>query len=127
MMVRYYGEALMKANAGLDERLVTKALVHWLDIADDGGLERLSDYRYPEPDEAHPCGLKAMERKIARARRDADPAPVFALVHGYGPVDDFRRRLQAASRAAPDGFWVNRYGYLSDEKLAVIREIAQGE
>ena len=126
MMVRFYGEALLKANPGLDERLLARALVHWLDIADDGGLERLSDYRYPEPHEAHPCGLKAIERKIVRAQKDAGAKPVLALAHGYGPADDFRRRLQAASRASRHGFWVNRYGYLSDEKLAVIREIAQG-
>lgn len=125
MMLRFYGDALLEANPGLDEAKLVKALVTILDIADDSS-PRLGDYSYPGPDEPHPCSSEAISRKLETARAAAGTTPVFALAHGYGPVDDFRRRLQAAGRAAPDGFWVNRYGYLSDEKLAVVREIAQG-
>lgn len=123
MMVRFYGDALMKANSGLDEGLLVKALVRILDIADDGGLPNLADYHYPEPDEPHPCGTAALERKVSLAQRAAGETPVFALAHGYGPVDDFRRRLMAANRASQHGFWINRYGYLSNEKLEVIKQL----
>lgn len=94
-----------------------------LDIADDDGLPHLADYHYPEPNEPHPCGTLALERKIRQAQAAAGETPVFALAHGYGSVDDFRRRLTAASQASRHGFWVNRYGYLSDEKLQVVREV----
>ncbi len=124
MMMRFYGDALLAANPGLDEARLVKALVRLLDIADDGGLPHLADYHYPEPDEAHPCGSGAMARKIVAARKAAGTMPVYALAHGYGTATDFRRRLEAAHRASPDGFWVNRYGYLSDEKLAVIRSVS---
>ncbi len=50
-------------------------------------------------------------------------AKVYALVHGYGPLDDFKRRLQLVADSPVDGVWINRYGYLSDEKLDAIREI----
>jgi hypothetical protein len=125
MMLRFYGDALVEANAGLDEKLLVRVLVHLLDIADDGGLPHLKDYHYPEPDEPHPCGTQALSRKIKQAQLSAGDTPVFALAHGYGPPEDFRRRLAAAHQAGMHGFWVNRYGYLSDEKLSIIREVAR--
>ena len=48
--------------------------------------------------------------------------PVYALAHGYGPADDFARRMKVAWNASPHGVWLNRYGYLSDEKLKIIGE-----
>jgi hypothetical protein len=126
MMLRFYGEALREANPGLDERLLVRALVRILDIADDEGLPRLADYAYPEPDTPHPAGTEAMKRKIRQAQREAGDTPVQVLAHGYGPVDDFRRRLVAARDAGPHGFWVNRYAYLTGEKLSVIGEVARG-
>lgn len=127
MMLRFYGDAILKANAGLDEKLLVRALVRVLGIADDGGLPHLADYHYPEPDEPHPCGTRALGRKIEHAQKEAGDTPVFTLAHGYGPAEDFRRRLKAAHEAGKHGFWVNRYGYLSDEKLAIIRDVAAAE
>jgi hypothetical protein len=100
-------------------------LVRLLDIADDAGRPHLSDYRYPEPDEPHPAGLKAQSRKIRQAREEASATPVFALAHGYGPTADFRRRLEVAWAASGGRVWINRYGYLSDEKLEAIGAICR--
>ena len=123
MMLRFYGDEILAANAGLDEKLLVRALVRMLEIADDDGLPNLADYHYPEPNEPHPCGTRALGRKIEQAQTEAGDTPVFALAHGYGPASDFRRRLLAAHQAGKHGFWVNRYGYLSDEKLGIIREV----
>lgn len=123
MMVRFYGDALLEANAGLDEKLLVRVLVRLLDIADDEGLPHLTDYRYPEPDEPHPCGTEALQRKIRQTQSSAGQTPVYALAHGYGSVEDFRRRLTAAHQASRHGFWINRYGYLSDQKLEVVRQV----
>jgi hypothetical protein len=122
MMLRFYGDQLLAANRGLSDSLLGQVLVRLLDIADDRGLAKATDYHYSEPSEPHPAGSKAMQRKILQARREAGDTPVFALAHGYGPADDFRRRLAAAWEASPAGIWVNRYGYLSDEKLRIIGE-----
>ena len=123
MMLRFYGDEILAANSGLDEKLLVRSLVRVLGIADDAGLPHLADYHYPEPDEAHPCGTGALRRKIQQAQEEAGATPIFALVHGYGPPEDFRRRLRSAHEAGAHGFWVNRYGYLSDEKLAIIRDV----
>ncbi|MEQ8787377.1 MAG: hypothetical protein RIC55_13810 [Pirellulaceae bacterium] len=120
MMLRFYGEQLLAANEGLCEASLVRGLVAVLDIADDQGLPTLDDYRYPEPDQPHPMGQRAQARKIAQAQSDAGDCPIHVLAHGYGPADDFRRRIRVACQASGHGFWVNRYAYLSDEKLDII-------
>ncbi len=120
---RTRAQDILAANPGLDEALLVRALVRVLDIADDDGLPHLKDYHYPEPNEPHPCGTQALGRKIQQAQAAAGDTPVFALAHGYGPPEDFRRRLAAAHHAGAHGFWINRYGYLSNEKLSMVREV----
>jgi hypothetical protein len=126
MMLRFYGDALREANPGVSERLLVRALASWFDISDGPGFDLLSDYRYPEPDEPHPAGLQAQRRKIVAAQRAAGATPVYALAHGYGPLEDYRRRLRAAFEAAGSRVWINRYGYLSDAKLSATGELARG-
>ena len=46
---------------------------------------------------------------------------VIPLLHGYGPDDDFHRRVRVVAESQAEGVWVNRYGYLSDRKLESIR------
>ena len=125
MILRFYGDQLSRANPGLSRATLARALVSCLDIADDGGLPRLEDYDYPAPDEPHPVGREAQIRKIRQAQSEAGTTPVYVLAHGYGPLDDFRRRLQLAFEVGRHGIWVNRYAYLGDEKLTLIGELAR--
>lgn len=96
-------------------------LAQLLEIQDPPYATRISDYRYPEPDEAHPVGRDAQTRKIRDAQRAAGQTPVFAFVHGYGPVSDFKRRLEIGRAASQHGVWINRYGYLRNEKIALLK------
>jgi hypothetical protein len=52
--------------------------------------------------------------------------PVYGLAHGYGPADDFRKRLNVAWQASRRGVWINRYGYLSDAKMKIVGEVCRG-
>jgi hypothetical protein len=123
MMLRFYGDVLRTANPRLSDRLLVRFLVRLFDIADDEGLRRLEDYGYPEPTVAHPAGVQAQARKIRQAQREAGRVPIYALAHAYGPADDFRRRLDAAWQASGRRVWINRYGYLSDEKMRVVADV----
>jgi hypothetical protein len=143
MMVRFYGEQLLDANPGLSESLLVRVLYRLLDIggpAEDAlkqagpaaeGVEAaerdlpvlLEQVRYPGPDEPHPGGAAAQRRKIGQAQRAAGTTPVNVLAHGYGPTDDFHRRMQVARQAGVHGLWVNRYGYLSDRKLELLGKV----
>lgn len=125
MMLRFYGDALREANPGVDERLLTRALAAWFDIADDGGFVQLFQYSYPEPHEAHPVGIEAQRRKLRSAQQSSGQVPIIALAHGYGPVQDYGNRLRVAYEAAGERVWINRYGYLSDEKLEVTKAVCR--
>jgi hypothetical protein len=124
LMVKFWGDVLLAHNPGLDERLLVRALVNLLDLADDLVDADIGDYGYPAPDEPHPIPNGPQQRKIEQAQdATGGRAKIYALVHGYGPLDDFRQRLQLVADSPADGVWINRYGYLSDEKLDVIREV----
>lgn len=130
LIVEFWGEVLLRENAGLDEELVVRALVNLLDLADDAerdGGSRMADYGYPEPDEPHPVADAPQIRKIRQAMNAAGAGtPVYPLVHGYGPFEDFSRRFELVARSGAPGSWINRYGYLSDEKLDAVGEMWRG-
>lgn len=123
-MVEFWGRHLLEANPGVDETLLTRALVNLMDLSDgDPGPVRLEEYGYPQPDEPHPIGAEAQQRKIRQVARAVNgQAQAYALVHGYGPADDFAQRFRLAAQSDADGIWINRYGYLSDEKLAAVAQ-----
>ena len=101
-----------------------RALVQLLDLDNGSGGTTIADYGYPEPDEPHPIPTGAQVRKLEQVMAATrGRAKIYALVHGYGPLDDFRRRLQLVADSPVDGVWINRYGYLSDAKLDAIGEI----
>jgi hypothetical protein len=125
LMIKFWGDVLLARNSDLDEALLVQALANLLDLSDgDEGDKLIQDYGYPEPDEAHPIPTSVQMRKIDQVMvAVGGKIPVHALVHGYGPLDDFKRRLQLVVDSKADGAWINRYGYLSDEKLDVIGKV----
>ena len=122
MMLRGYGEALLAGRPSLPSALVARALVALLGTG-DAEPASVADLHYPGPDEPHPAGAEAQAQKIQQAQREAGAVPVFAFAHAYGPPDDVIARLRTAWRASPPGIWINRYGYLSDAKLELLRHI----
>ena len=124
LMVKFWGDEILAHNDSLDESLLVRALVNLMDIADDEPGTSIEDYGYPHPDEPHPIPDGPQQRKIRLVKAaTAGNAEVSPLVHGYGPLDDFTRRLQLVANEDIDGLWINRYGYLSDEKLSAIGSV----
>jgi hypothetical protein len=124
VMVEFWGRTLLEHNEGLDEKLVTRALAQLFDLGDSIDAESLADYGYPAPDEAHPIPDAPQKRKIAQAKAAAgEGLAITPLVHGYGPDEDFARRLQLVVDSEADGVWINRYGYLGDAKIEAIGQI----
>jgi len=123
MIVRFYGDALMEANPRISGALLVRKLVRILGIADDDGFPHLADYNYPGPETPHPVGRNAQRVKIEAAQKAAGKTPVYALAHGYGPFEDFRARLDVAYQASERRVWVNRYGYLTEEKIDAVGSV----
>lgn len=79
--------------------------------------------RYPEPDENHPADDAAIARKLAVARAGVKTSTFWAIAHGYGPIADVERRFRCALAASSGHVFINRYGYLSDAKLAMLGRV----
>ena len=127
VMVEFWGVDLLTHNPGLDETFVTRALAHLFDLGDHITAEGLADYGYPEPHEPHPIPNDCQARKIAQVCAGVDGGmQVTPLMHGYGPHDDFVRRFKVVADSPADGVWINRYGYLSDEKLDAVGRVWRG-
>jgi len=123
MIVDHYRSQLRERRPDWDATELTRVLVGWLEIDEWGGdAER---YHYPDPDTPHPVSARLQADKIIQAQEVAGATPVIPMAHSYGPVEDFRTRLQAAWGASKHGVWINRYGYVSDGKLAVIGEVCR--
>ncbi|HSG70901.1 MAG TPA: hypothetical protein VLA12_10825 [Planctomycetaceae bacterium] len=120
MILRFYGDQILNANPKLSDGLLTQFLIRTLELGSLPGKTSLADFRYPEPDEPHGIDAETQTGKILRSEIDAKEIPVQILVHGYGPVSDFRSRLETAWNTTSCGIWINRYAYLADEKLGLI-------
>lgn len=127
-MVEFWGREILDSNPHLEERMLVDALCNLMGIhtPEEGNRRKfeLSDYGYPAPDQPHPVSSEVQSQKIAEVCGRANGrALVTPLVHGYGPPEDFKRRLKLVAESQADGVWINRYGYLSDEKLDIISDL----
>lgn len=130
MMARYWARDLVGTADQIALDTVTVAMADFLGFCDhplpDGAM-----LHYPPPEVPHPVGRKAQVHKLQSARRSAGRLPVIAFTHSYGTAQDVQQRF-ATARSAFDGdavarMWVNRYGYLSDAKLAHLSADMHGQ
>lgn len=124
MIVGAYTRHLRESNPGVSDSELAAVVVRALQLDDPDNDHSLAESTtYPAPDVPHPVGRKAQRAKIRSAQASAGRLPVYALAHSYGPPDDFAQRFAVAHAASPHGVWVNRYGYLSDNKLSLMGDI----
>lgn len=120
MIARYWARGMLGEAPAAAHDAVTAAIAMRLGLV-DGEVDGAT-LRYPEPTQAHPAGARAQVDKLHRASAAAGTVPVVAFVHSYGPIEDVRHRL-ALAQGTGLPLWINRYGYLSDAKLAMLREM----
>lgn len=124
MMVNSWGARMRRDNPEIGSHLaVCRVLARIFGLS--GAPEKFGESiaEYPNPETAHPIDADAVRSKLESAAQAGMPTPVFAMAHGYGPTDDFRDRLRSAWIATGRKVWINRYGYLSDEKLDATGQV----
>lgn len=129
MIARYWARDLVGTADARMLDVVSAAMADFLGFCDepvpDGAL-----LHYPAPDTPHPVGRQAQIHKLQEALQCAGTLPVIAFTHSYGPPADVDQRIATADAAFGDGaparLWVNRYGYLSDTKLARLGRLMLG-
>jgi hypothetical protein len=130
LMVQFWSDWLLEHNPDLNRDSTIQTVASWMELGTPEEIEgRLDRFRYPQPDEPHPISIATQRRKLqdVRDQMKATRTTLVPLVHGYGPLDDFATRFAAIARADVDGVWINRYGYLSDEKLDAIASVMRSE
>lgn len=125
MIARFYLDQLSAANPTLDQAELVKAIFSLLNISDATAPEKISDVFYPGPSDPQLPTTRVQDAKFQYARRQAGDTPIAALVHAYGPPSEFAQRFATAYRAAGNHAWINRYCYLSDEKLELVGQISR--
>ncbi len=122
LIVTYWTESITNANPSLDSGLVARAISVMFDMEDEPSSD-LNDYFFPAPEDPHRAGTEAQARKITQATAEAGTMPILPSVHAYGPLDDVERRWRVGWETGNSGMWVNRYGYLSQEKLDLLKRV----
>lgn len=120
MIARYWSRDLLGDAPPASHDALTAAIAMRFGLV-DGEVDGAT-LRYPDPTQAHPVGRRAQVDKLVAAAAAAGSVPVTAFTHSYGPVGDVRDRLQLAQDTGLP-VWINRYGYLSDEKFAMVRAV----
>ncbi len=120
MIARYWARDLLGVAPPAAHDAVTAAVARRLGLV-DGDVDGAA-LHYPGPQQAHPVGRQAQIAKLRSAVEAAGSVPVIAFAHSYGPLVDVRDRI-AYAQSTGVSLWVNRYGYLSDAKLAMLRDL----
>jgi hypothetical protein len=123
MIERGYVERLA-AVTGVDADTVFAAVHRWLGL--NGGAETREALRYPEPHEPHPADDDALRRTVEIAAGQINRSRLSVVAHGYGPLGDVERRFRAVTETPCRHLHINRYGYLSDAKIARLGAIWRG-
>ncbi len=123
MIARNYINRLAELGAGAPEELAP--LVQMALSLAPGQPRKLADIAYPAPNEPHPASDADIAARLIVARDAVRHSEFWALAHGYGPHDDVARRLRAVLSVC-GRVQMNRYGYLTDAKLATIGSIMRG-
>ena len=80
------------------------------------------ELQYPSPDEPHNVSPRAIADKV---NQFCHPG-VIGISHSYGPTGDVVDRFRALVRATNGNVELNRYAYMTDEKIRALSEICNG-
>ena len=122
MMLRNYADSLTEKNPQLSKTLLAECLVKGFDAYSPTPANS-DEFEYPQPNENHPVDLDSFTRRQTQVESWAGDTPVWPIAHAYGPVDDFQKRAASVLAVSKNRLWINRYAYMSDEKLEALAQV----
>lgn len=127
MMTGWWAETILSWNRGsaLTPDLATRAVMSLfgLRLQDDPGMLDPEMFAMPAPGEGHNLTAESYTHRLETARALSGPeAPILPVVHAYRPADELAWLLETIRPFTGQGTWIRRYGYLSDEKLDILRQ-----
>jgi len=126
VLPRWYGETLKAWNPELREGQVLETLLAWMHLPDALKDRTFDMYQIPAPGELHPAHLASYADRVAEVVDQVSGlARVRPFAHAYLPLRQWREMVALVKASRADGMWVQMYGYLSDDKMAALREVWQ--
>ena len=122
MMMRNYSDSLTQNNPGLSRELISECLCRAFEAVSPTPATS-DDFDYPGPEDVHPVSLDTLHEKQQQAESHSVNAPMWPLSHSYGLTDDIVARSKALFSVSKKHLWINRYAYLTDEKLDALGEM----
>lgn len=122
MMLRNYADTITENNGGLSRALLAECLVKGFN-AYSPTPSSSDHFDYPQPKETHKVDHASMADRQRQVEAWAGNTPVWPIAHAYGPIEDFKKRAAAVLAVSKDRLWINRYAYMSDEKLEGLAQI----
>ncbi|MCH2387572.1 MAG: hypothetical protein MK240_05145 [Opitutales bacterium] len=126
MMLRNYSDTLTRHNPNLSRKLLADCLC--------GAFEAVSPtpdssdaFEYPALQDNHPVSHTALSEKQKLVESECASTPVWPLTHAFGPIDDVVTRARAVFSVSKKRLWINRYAYLTDEKLSALGAMMKRE
>jgi len=124
VLPRWYGQTLLDWNPDLAESEILDALVDWMNLPDDLEQRSFAHYHIPSPDELHPAKLQSYRIRLDEVvDQVAGRAFCYPFAHAYLPETQWKRMIALIRDSRVDGMWVQMYGYLSDRKLQILRDV----
>jgi hypothetical protein len=127
MMVRWWADTVLSWNRGsaVTPEEITSGMLALFALSLKDAPEKLAPDQFgmPAPDASHNLTPESYTWRLDNALDfREDQAPVLPLLHAYRPAAEFAELLEVLRPYSQDGLWINRYGYLGDDKLAMLRE-----
>ncbi len=95
-----------------------------MNLPDDFERRSFANYHIPAPTELHPAKIEVyrtrLDEVVDQVRGKANCHPI---AHAYLPEPQWKRMVAMIRDSRVDGMWVQMYGYLSDRKLEILREM----
>lgn len=121
---RWYGQTLAAWNPGLSESETLDALVDWMNLPDDIEQRTFTVYHIPAPGEPNPAKVEAYRSRLDEVvDQVGGRARCYPFAHAYMPERQWKRMVAMIRDSRVDGMWVQMYGYLSDRKLEILKEM----
>ena len=117
-------QTLLAWNPDLAESVVLDALVEWMVLPDDFEQRSFAYYHIPAPSELHPAKVESYRNRLDEvAEQVRGKALCYPFAHAYLPEPQWKRMIALIRDSRVDGMWVQMYGYLSDRKLQILKEM----
>jgi hypothetical protein len=124
VLPRWFGQKLQDWNPALSESHILDTVIAWMNLQDDFEPRSFDLYQIPAPEEPHPARLESYGARLQEvASQVGGRASFYPISHPYASDKQWREMVSLIRESPADGMWVNMYGYLSDPKLEILKDI----